>query len=362
LYDLTERKKAEEEKQFLLNRNKQTLESMLDGFMLIDSEGNIIDVNPAYCQMSGYSKEELLQFKIFDLEAVMSRVELEQSMGKLITLKALQLESKHRRKDGQLIDIEVSLSVMDFGNQPLIVAFFRNITERKINDLKINEYTEQLKNLTGHLLEVREDERKRIGREIHDDLGQQLTAVKMDVVWIDKKTAELGLNEKLPLQIKEKLKNVIHLLDESNQSIRRILSELRPSILDDYGLLDALQWHGSQFTKNTGIPVEISHTDFDIKLPEPVATCIYRVFQESLTNVSRYAGADKVKAHLTITKKTAEIIIEDNGIGFDISAINNLKSFGLLGMKERVSALNGIFDLKSTKGKGTRLKIKIPFF
>src|SRR6185369_8000827 len=127
-----------------------------------------------------------------------------------------------------------------------------DFSERKMAQEEIEKTTEKLRELTAHLLSVREEERKRIGREIHDELGQQLTAIKMDVSWIDKKIPEPTA------VIKNKLKNIITLLDGSNQSIRRILSELRPGILDDYDLVEALEWLDDQFTANTGIAVKFN--------------------------------------------------------------------------------------------------------
>ncbi|HMU11257.1 MAG TPA: sensor histidine kinase, partial [Ferruginibacter sp.] len=192
------------------------------------------------------------------------------------------------------------------------------------------------------------------GREIHDELGQQLTAIKMDVAWIDKKTAPE--NE----AFKTKLKNVISLLDGGNQSIRRILNELRPVILDDYGLLEALKWQAQQFTSNTGIPVIIKTTETQIKIAEEIATCVFRVFQEALTNITRYAKAGKVAVSLDIDDENILLNIEDNGSGFDMALTKTKKSFGILGMKERVVSLNGNFDLDSAVGKGTRIRISLP--
>src|SRR5258708_34844134 len=146
----------------------------------------------------------------------------------------------------------------------------------------------EIRRLTEHLQKIREEERTSIAREIHDELGQQLTAIKTDVAWIDKKTAEETTD------IKRKLKNIIELLDGSNQSIRRILSELRPRILDDYGLAEAIEWLSRQFTETTGIPVKCTTPEKDIKVSEQIATCIFRVCQQAFTNITRHALAKNV--------------------------------------------------------------------
>jgi signal transduction histidine kinase len=227
------------------------------------------------------------------------------------------------------------------------------MARKKVEEL-IKASNTQLRQLTTHLQNIREEERRRIGREIHDDLGQQLTAIKMDAAWIDKKTPEEST------LIKEKLKNIINLLDGSNKAVRRILNELKPSILDDYGLQDALEWHAKQFTDNTGIPVEFSGFLKEIKLPENIATCIFRIFQESLTNVTRYAKAKKVMTSINLKEDLILVNIKDDGIGFDMLSISGKMTFGILGMQERVSALGGNFKVSSETGKGTLISVEIP--
>jgi signal transduction histidine kinase len=173
-----------------------------------------------------------------------------------------------------------------------------------------------------------------------------------------------GLIEKTPeetIDIKRKLKNIIELLDGSNQSIRRILSELRPRILDDYGLLEAIEWLGRQFTEATGIPVKFITPEKDIKVSEQIATCIFRVSQEALTNITRYAHAKNVSISIKIIEENIILTIEDNGIGFDTAAVQNKKSFGILGMKERVHSLGGKFELISSSGKGTKITVSLPY-
>jgi len=232
-------------------------------------------------------------------------------------------------------------------------VFFRDITDRKKAEQEINNRNEELHLLTAHLQTVREEERKRIGREIHDELGQQLTVIKMDTVWIDKN---------IPAEttaIKNKLQNIISLLDGSNLSIRRILNELRPAVLDRHGLFDAVKLLEKQFTANTGIPVTFKMNETEIKLPEAIATCIFRAYQEAFTNISRYAEATRVRTSFSIAKNIITIKISDNGKGFNTTSVESKKSFGLLGMKERVHSLGGSFKVESSPGKGTTITIRL---
>jgi signal transduction histidine kinase len=160
--------------------------------------------------------------------------------------------------------------------------------------------------------------------------------------------------------LKEKLKNIIGLLNGSNQSIRRILSELRPTILDDYGLVEALDWLSKQFTETTGIPVTFTTNKRILDLPELVVTCIFRVYQEALTNITRYAEAAHVTTSLSVTSEQLIFSVQDDGRGFDTQMIPVKRSFGILGMKERVSSLKGNFTLSSESRKGTTINITIP--
>ena len=159
---------------------------------------------------------------------------------------------------------------------------------------------------------------------------------------------------------KNKLKNIISLLDGSNQSVRRILSELRPAILDDYGLVEALEWLHKQFTLSTSIAVDFINKENELKLPEPIATCIFRICQEAFTNITKYSQADKVLTSVSIVHDTVLVTIEDNGKGIDTASMQNKKSFGILGMKERILSLNGSFELVSKPGEGTKITIILP--
>ncbi|MDP4264942.1 MAG: PAS domain S-box protein [Bacteroidota bacterium] len=250
---------------------------------------------------------------------------------------------------------EIALLEEATGNVAFALENFEKEALRKKAEEKIKTTTEQLRQLTAHLQGIREEERKRIGREIHDELGQQLTAIKMDVAWIDKRTTDETS------AIKSKLKNIITLLDGSNQSVRKILSELRPSLLDTYGLPEALEWQSRQFTENTDIPVAFTTTGTDLKLPGEITTCIFRVYQESLTNIMRYSQASKVLTSLSIRGGNIILTVEDDGKGFDPVSIPYKKSFGILGMKERVLSLNGKFELVTSPGKGTKIIISIPY-
>ena len=265
--------------------------------------------------------------------------------------------NRNYTKDGKVIYCEWYNSVLrdEQGNVITILSLVHNVTERKRTEDTLQQSYEEIRRLTEHLQNIREEERIAIAREIHDELGQQLTAIKMDVAWIDKKTPEETID------IKRKLKNIIDLLDGSNQSVRRILSELRPRILDDHGLLEAIEWLGRQFSETTGIPVKFTTPEKDIKVSEQMATCFFRVCQEAFTNITRYALAKNVMISIRIVEEDMLLMIEDDGIGFEAAALKNKKSFGILGMKERVLSLGGKFKLISSPGKGTKIIVSLSY-
>ncbi len=265
--------------------------------------------------------------------------------------------NRNYTKDGTVIYCEWYNSVLrdEQGKVITILSLVHNVTERKKTEDTLNQSYEEIRRLNGHLQKIREEERKHIAREIHDELGQQLTAIKMDVVWIDKKIPEETT------AIKSKLKNIIGLLDGSNQSVRRILSELRPGILDEHGLQEAIEWLRRQFTETTGIPVNFTSTEKDIKVSEQIAICIFRVYQEAFTNITRYSHAKNISNSIAIIEENIILIIEDDGIGFDTASVQNKKTFGILGMKERVLSLGGKFDLVSSPGNGTKITVSLPY-
>lgn len=263
-----------------------------------------------------------------------------------------------------LSDINVALEALSLGaqdyvmksdfNEKLLAKAVRYSIERKRSEEKMQQMNEELRQLSAHLLSVREEERSRIAREIHDELGQQITGLKMDVSWmkkklIDKKNIELVL---------ERLDNVSGLLDQTVSTIRRIASELRPSLLDDLGLAAALDWQSKEFQKRFDIPVQ---SDFqELKIDPAITTSLFRIYQETLTNIARHAQATIVNASLQTKNNNIILIITDNGKGFDASSLTHRKTLGLLGMKERTSMIGGILEIKSEPGKGTTVIVSVP--
>jgi signal transduction histidine kinase len=201
---------------------------------------------------------------------------------------------------------------------------------------------------------VREEEKIKIAREIHDELGQQITGLKMDISWLSKKL------EPENKALYEKTKDILSLLDETVKSVRRIASELRPGILDDIGLVAAIEWQSNDFQKRSGIKTKFNCSNKDLLTPPDISTGLFRIFQESLTNVARHANATEIVASITRTNNKIILEIKDNGKGFDVSTISHKRTLGLLGMKERTMIMGGEYKILSEKGNGTTVVVSVP--
>ena len=247
------------------------------------------------------------------------------------------------------------------GNMIGTVGCGRDVTKEKmleeerkrVNEELVNS-REVLRNLSTHLQTVREEERTHISREIHDELGQALTALKMDLYW---------LNSKLPTDQKsliKKTKSMLQLLDKTIQSVKRISTDLRPGLLDDLGLVAAIEWQTGEFQNRTGIKCKFSFNSDDIVIDQDMATALFRIFQESLTNVARHAKASSVQVNLKCDNNNIMLQVKDNGIGITEAQISDARSFGLIGMRERVHPFGGKVVIQAKKDKGTTLSVTIP--
>ena len=229
------------------------------------------------------------------------------------------------------------------------VALYKHKMEAELRSSR-----QQLRNLAAHLQSVREEERASIARELHDEMGQALTALKMDLSWLNKRLAQDDTS------LAEKVESMSRLTDRTIQGVRRLSTELRPGILDDLGLAAAIEWQVEEFEERTGIGCEVSVDDGVINLEQGCSTAIFRIFQEALTNVARHAGATKVKASLKDKDSKLVLEVKDNGRGITEKQISDAKSFGIMGMRERVYPWGGEVKISGMRGEGTTVRVSIP--
>jgi len=218
---------------------------------------------------------------------------------------------------------------------------------------------EQLIALSGYLISVREKERTRIAREIHDELGQALTGLKMDLTRLESRL--LGTSDVVPHPVLlEKLRSMANQVDTTIQSVRRIATDLRPGVLDDFGLAAAIEWQAQEFQNRTGIRCKFTSILEDINLDQDGCTAVFRILQEALTNVARHAGAIRATISLKEAAGTLTLEVKDNGKGITENDLSKTKSFGLLGMRERASLLGGELHISGIQGTGTTITVRIP--
>ena len=226
--------------------------------------------------------------------------------------------------------------------------------ERIRAEERLRESREQLRALSVYLQYVREEERTRIAREVHDELGQSLTGLKLDLAWM---TQQIAKNQPTLL---ERLRTMSGQIDSTIQTVRRIATELRPGILDDLGLIAALEWQANEFQSLTGIECIVRSEVDDSALDVDINTAFFRIFQETLTNVARHAKATRVRVLLQKGKRELNLVVRDDGRGITSTEIHDTNSIGLLGMRERAGLLGGKIQFESEPGKGTVVSVTIP--
>lgn len=233
-------------------------------------------------------------------------------------------------------------------------ALNREVAERRNAEDRLRESEEKLRALAAHLISVREDERAHIAREIHDELGQVLTGLKMDVGWL---AARLPQDQK-PLS--EKIDSINRLIDSTIHTVREISAGLRPEVLDEMGLVAAINWQAREFRKRTGVRCRLKLPDEAAAFDREVSTTAFRIFQEVLTNVARHSRATRVDVELAVEPERLVLDVADNGVGISDTQSSGRKSLGLLGMRERALRLGGEVSVQGRPNHGTRVRVSIP--
>src|SRR5688572_16542138 len=337
------------------------VDSAMDAVITVDEEQKIVLFNRAAEQVFGVRREGVLGTPLdrllparfrgahrahiagFGSTGVTSR-----RMGDVTTLWALRPDS------GDEFPIEASISQAVESGKRYYTVILRDITLRKQAEDALRQSQRELRELSARVLEAREEEKAHIARELHDELGQLLTALKMDLRW---------LRERLPdAELGAKADDMSELLDKTVASTRRISADLRPLMLDDLGLADAANWLVEDFAKRSGVRCEIripGEADFE-SLSKGVSTAVYRALQESLTNIGRHAGARSAWVMLAMEGGELLVEVEDDGRGIAPEDLAKVRSLGLKGMRERVAYLGGSLEIGRAPRGGTRLRLRVP--
>ena len=360
ILDVTERKNAESR---ILNSEESKrliLNSALDAIIIIDTSSKIIFWNPQAEKIFGWTEAEVIGRQLTEIIILPEYVNdhyrgmsnyLHTGEGPILN-RLVQITALN--KNGAIFPVELSILTVEQETGITFCAFIRDITERKKAESDLKESSEQLRELSRHLQKVREDERLNIAREIHDELGQQLTGLKLDIAWLMKKT---GQND---IAVKSKFDETLSLLDNTVKAIRRICTELRPSIIDDLGLNAALEWQVAEFIERLNIEISYKNNFNDKNIQPEISIVLFRILQESLTNIAKHAAAKKVTSTIEQVNNMVHLSVADDGIGFNSSLKQKNLTFGLLGIKERTSTMQGECNIRSKPGEGTTIEVKIP--
>jgi PAS domain S-box-containing protein len=250
------------------------------------------------------------------------------------------------RAGGEEFPLDASISHLNTPEGRLYTVILRDVTERVLAQ-------DELAAFAAAASAVREQEKTRVARELHDELAQSLTAIKMDTIWLRDNMAVD------PAGSAAKLAGMLALIDSSVAATRRIAADLRPLLLDDLGLQPAIEWLAQNFKQRTGVDCELE-LDPALELHEPYATAVFRIVQESLANVAKHAGASRVEVSVVRTDRDVELRVSDNGAGFDSAAPRKPQSMGLAGLRERVQLLKGKVAIHSQPGQGTTIEARMP--
>ncbi len=356
-HDITERKKAEKALRESEERFRMLVETMNEGLGVIDENGVWTYVNEGLCDMLGYFPGDLTGRRVAEFIDETNQDMLNEQIIKRRNGESNPYEITYRRADGTRRNALVSPKpIFGEGRQPNgSFAIITDITKLKRTEESLRKSESELRYLSSQLLVAQESERRRISRELHDELGQSLALLKLQLSLTKKKLPEV-----LQHQYEEQMHSIDHIIE----NVRRLSRDLRPAALDDLGFSAALQWLIRNFEKNFGVKITLDAPDIDPFLPHDAQIMIYRVFQEALTNVGKHAGAKNVSVSIEKQEDRVSFVVKDDGKGFDVKkALTHHaldRGLGLSTMEERIRMLKGSLTLWSQEGAGTRISFTIP--
>jgi len=350
---IAERKRAEAALRESEERYRELFENARDAIYVHDLEGNYMRVNRAAEQLSGYTRNEIVGHNFVEFVAPEHVRQVRKSFcAKLAEQGATSYEVDVIAKDGRRIPVEVSSrAIYENGLLVGVQGMARDITERKVAQDALQMFSRQL-------IEAQEDERRRIARELHDQIGQVLTAIKMNLhtVQQDCNSTEAGSH----------IKDNIEAVDEALRLVRDLSIDLRPPLLDDLGLVTALRWYVDRYAKRTGLNVDVvvELADENERFSREVETACFRIAQEALTNIVRHAQASQILVCVAKDENNLSLSVKDDGVGFDIESLRKratrMATLGLISMQERAHAAGGTIDIDSVPSQGTEVRFKLP--
>ena len=354
--DITQRKAMEKALQQAEEKYRDIFDNAVEGIFQSTPSGRYLSVNPALARMYGYESPEELMGGATDIaHKVYVDPDCREALTRLLERQGVVqgFEYEVRRRDGSTIWISESVRAVrdEKGKVRYYEGTIEDITERKRSEEELQQTLGQVRTLSRRLEVVREDERTRIARELHDELGVRLTCLKMDLS---------RLNDASRPKLEEKVLSMIEQVDTTIAAVQGLVAELRPGVLDDLGLVAAIEWQCRDFERRSGIRCLVDSSEEDIPLDSAKATAAFRICQEALTNVVRHARAKEIRVHLDTLDRELLLEIHDDGQGILPEKVTDAGSLGLLGMRERAAAVGGALQIVGLRGQGTTVTLRLP--
>ncbi|HEY3489728.1 MAG TPA: PAS domain S-box protein [Candidatus Deferrimicrobiaceae bacterium] len=358
-FDVTEHRRMERSLRDSERQFEDTFRFAAAGIVHIAPGGRFLKANPRYCEITGYTADELLGMTFQEIThpddlandlAVSRRI----FRGEVDTVSN---EKRYVRKDGRVVWVNRITSAVRSaagGRVNYLVVVVEEIEARKRAEQALRQSLDQLRKLSTHIQEAVEAERKRIAREIHDILGQGLMGLRLDTSWVSD-----NLGGAHPF-LRERLTDMLALIDSTIGTVKRISTELRPVMLDDLGLGPAIEWQAGEFQRKCGIACKTLVSPRDIVLDQGQSTALFRIFREALANIGLHARATRVSVRLAETKRAVTLTVRDDGIGIPAEKICDPASLGLIGMRERLHHFGGTLEIGAAHGGGTALRARLP--
>ncbi|HZQ61716.1 MAG TPA: PAS domain-containing protein [Casimicrobiaceae bacterium] len=361
LEDVTEVRRADLALRRAADEMRDLYQNAPCGYHSLDPRGTIIQINDTELQWLGYTRDEVVgRMKLTQLMPEPSAREFNAAFATLKQrghVRDLQIELQ--RKDGSTFPALLSATAL-MDEQHRFIESRANtfdITRRKHAEQEASRYAQRLKGMASRAAEIQESERRALGRELHDRVGQNLTVLSINL-----NIVKVALQSIAGPDIRMRLDDSLALVDRTVEAIRNVMMELRPAVLDDYGLAAMLRWYAEDYSRRTGLDVRVSGADPKPRLPAPVETSLFRIVQESLTNVVKHAAARRVTLALEPGARRVRLTIADDGRGFTPAMLDpggDHHGWGLMIMRERAEAVGGRLQVQSAPGQGTRVIVEL---
>jgi len=362
--DITELKRVEEALKSSEEKYRNIFNTILEGIYRTTLEGRFVIINQAFAAICGYASPEEMMEKVTDIPNQLyanpkDRLQFQKRIAAEGKVQGFEVQFKHPTKGIIWVVIRSEAMRDEQGMIRYYDGTIEDITDRKRAEDELKQSYQQLRALAERLQQIREESQIVIAQEIHDELGGGLTGLKMDLSLLSQKITDEKAGKDHDFLMK-RIHSSNQLIDRLIQNVRLIGTKLRPSVLDDLGLIAALEWESEEFAGRTGIQCEFVPAFEYVKMEETTATAVFRIFQEALTNVARHSGADKVTVLFREEGGYLYLEVIDNGRGITEGEILNMKSLGILGMRERAMVFGGKLSIFGEPGGGTTVVLKIP--